>query len=201
MICVAASFISGSSEGRNCSSGLAAIKPCTAAATTGAARKGELKHLAVVYRSGSGAANGISAWGCSEKKNDFAVSVEKISTESRLFIPKNLKSFLAVKNQTNRHLPVLAAHLSMNLYRRDARPSKRILSSIWVQACEVVFAQGNIPRLEELKPGYEDHSETAQRIDLDRACRSNLEEEKARTSAPEVQIKKLDLRTEPRSVC
>ena len=68
MICVAASFISGSSEGRNCSSGLAAIKPCTAAATTGAARKGEIAHLAVVKRSGSGAANGISAWGCSEKK-------------------------------------------------------------------------------------------------------------------------------------
>ena len=107
MICVAASFISGSRDGRNCSSGLDAIKPCTAAATTGAARKGEIAHLAVVKRSGSGAANGISAWGCSEKKNDFAVSVEKISTESRLFIP---------------------AHLSMNLYRRDARPSKRILS-------------------------------------------------------------------------
>ena len=120
---------------------------------TGAARKGEIAHLAVVKRSGSGAANGISAWGCSEKRNDFAVSVEKISTESRLFITKILKSSLAVKNQTNRHLPVLAAHLSMNLYRRDARPSKRILSSIWVQACEVVFAQGNIPRLEELKPG------------------------------------------------
>ena len=89
----------------------------------------------------------------------------------------------------------------MNLYRRDARPSKRILSSIWVQACEVVFAQGNIPRLEELKPGYEDHSETAQRIDLDRACRSNLEEEKARKSAPEVQCRKFKICEQCREVC
>ena len=65
----------------------------------------------------------------------------------------------------------------------------------------MVFAQGNIPRLEELKPGYEDHSETAQRIDLDRACRSNLEEEKARTSAPEVQSKKSWICEQSREVC
>ena len=72
----------------------------------------------------------------------------------------------------------------MNLYRRDARPSNLLLK----RCRELVF--NNIPRLEELDPGYEDHDEKAERMDVARAVDSMWDEEDARSAAPEVQCKK-----------